>query len=294
MIQGVRLPPAIFMQQANERTEVICIMQRERLHPVIDSQLARIARSTSQAPAWFEPWLGLGPQSTEQERLTVCQAIRNSGSLPAHAGYFLVSLVLENMSSDRVSRLAHGLLTMNQREWRRTSDRVFAKLMDEANESEMARLFRSDPLEHTRRREAGRQFFFGRDAEEGPADSGWLQEFSRVISSSLVTDKATRKLGVRHQEEDGNWTIAVYPLRQTVPPELIEPSASPPGYAWDIQELQSVFDLIEGMGWFAVPTDRTESPYLWIEGEFQGHQIFLRLLPVEPDQVEPGGEFDVG
>ncbi len=120
-------------------------MDRERLHPVIDPRLARIAKSLPQAPPWYEPWLGLGPQSTEQERLLVCQAIRNSGTLLADAGYFLVFRILENMAIDAVSQLADGLQTMNQREGCRTTDRILAKMMDKANELEMAQLFAPIP-----------------------------------------------------------------------------------------------------------------------------------------------------
>ena len=269
-------------------------MDRERLHPVIDPRLAHIAKSLPQAPPWYEPWLGLGPQSTEQERLLVCQAIRNSGTLSADAGYFLVFWILENLAVDAVSQLADGLQTMNQREWCRTTDRILAKMMDKANELEMTQLFRADLLEHARRVEAGRRFFFGEDEEESPADSGWLKEFVRMISSSLVTDEATRKLGVRYQEEHGYWRITVYPLPDKTARETIESSAVPTGFAWDIEDLQSVFDCIEGLGWYAVPADRTESPYFWIDGEFQGQEVFLRLLPGEPDQVEPGEKCEVG
>ncbi len=31
-----------------------------------------------------------------------------------------------------------------------------------------------------------------------------------------------------------------------------------------------------------------ECPYLWIEGNYQNHDVFLRLLPDEPDQIESG------
>ena len=54
-------------------------MDRERLHPVIDPRLAHIAKSLPQAPPWYEPWLGLGPQSTEQD---ACSFARPSG-IPA-------------------------------------------------------------------------------------------------------------------------------------------------------------------------------------------------------------------
>ncbi len=166
-------------------------------------------------------------------------------------------------------------------------------MMVKANEPEMSQLFRADPLAHARRVEAGRRFFFGEDEEESPADSGWLKEFVSMISSSLVTDEATRKLGVRYHEEHGYWRITVYPLPDKAARETIESSAVPPGFAWDIENLQSVFDCIDGLGWYAVPADRNENPYFWIDGEFQGHEVFLRLLPGEPDQVEPGEKCEV-
>ena len=68
-----------------------------------------------------------------------------------------------------------------------------------------------------------------------------------MISSSLVTDAANAKLGVRYQEEHGYWRITVYPLPDNAARETIESSAVPPGFAWDIENLQSVFDCIEGL-----------------------------------------------
>ena len=61
-----------------------------------------------------------------------------------------------------------------------STDQILAKMMDEANELEMTDLFRADLLEHARRVEAGRRFFFGEDEEESPAESGWLKGFVRI------------------------------------------------------------------------------------------------------------------
>lgn len=52
-------------------------------------------------PAWRNAWMQLGPGSTEEERLTVYQAIRRSGSLPEEAGFYLVAWQADALTSLR-------------------------------------------------------------------------------------------------------------------------------------------------------------------------------------------------
>ena len=59
------------------------------------------------------------------------------------------------------------------------------------------------------------------------------------------------------------------------------------GWAVDIESLQEAFVKIDGCGWYAVPAEDGERPYFWIEGEFDGREVFLRLLP---DVAEVAGE----
>src|SRR4051794_24409795 len=96
----------------------------ERLHPIIDAKLSSTARSLPGVPTWYEPWHRLGPKSTLEERLLVCRAIRDSGTLPDDAGYFLMSWALENLSVEAESKLEDDLQTMNRRQCRRASDRI--------------------------------------------------------------------------------------------------------------------------------------------------------------------------
>src|SRR5690348_14726710 len=108
-----------------EQRRAMSTTNRERLHPTIDARLSSIARSLTGTPTWYEPWHRLGPKSTGEERLLVCRAIRDSGTLPDDAGYFLMSWVIEDLSVDVESR-QDVLPTMNRRESRRASDRIFA------------------------------------------------------------------------------------------------------------------------------------------------------------------------
>ena len=126
-----------------------------RLHPRIDRKLARMARSTP-VPAWHEVWSELGPHSTGEEQLQVCRAIREAGTLSEDAGYFLVCWAAEKLADDEVSRLLDPLRTLNVFEGGRAFDRILGDLLEGHGEAGMANLFRTDPEEHERRREAGR------------------------------------------------------------------------------------------------------------------------------------------
>src|SRR5882757_2010496 len=64
---------------------------RDFLYSAIDATLNGVVDLLPVKPGWFEPWRRLGPDSAEEERLAVYQAIRDSGVLPEEAGFYLVS-----------------------------------------------------------------------------------------------------------------------------------------------------------------------------------------------------------
>ena len=98
------------------------IRDNDPLHAAIDARLAGLVANCPTPPAWAGPWLRLGPESTDEERLAVYRAIRSSGSLPEDAGFYLVSWQIDALAGrhaeqalrhldDRLEALerAHGL-----------------------------------------------------------------------------------------------------------------------------------------------------------------------------------------
>jgi hypothetical protein len=59
------------------------------LHAGINTKLAEIAASAPTPPSWYDAWSRLGPQSTERERPAVYRAVRDAGTVPEEAGFFL-------------------------------------------------------------------------------------------------------------------------------------------------------------------------------------------------------------
>jgi len=238
----------------------------ERLHTRIDRKLTRIAKSSAVFPSWYDAWSRLGPGSTGEERLKVCQAIRDVGSVPNEAGYFLVSWAAEGLAENEDARRAAPLQTLNRFEMMRDSDRHFPFLLERQGEARMAALFRTDREEHERRREVGRLFFFGPIKQDVPSDPRWLKGLLRMIADSIVAAGPIETLEFRYLQDGGFWEVHVCP-------------AAAGGWTIEIEQLYEAFDQIDGCGWYAVPGEAVESPYLWIEDVFDAHEAFLRVLP---------------
>src|SRR5712692_4215496 len=92
------------------------------LHAAIHAKLAEIVAAASPPPPWYAAWARLGPAPSEEERLAVYRAVRDAGSVPEEAGFYLVSwqmdaLILADADAalseydDRLDaiRQAHGL-----------------------------------------------------------------------------------------------------------------------------------------------------------------------------------------
>jgi len=253
--------------------------EQERLHPSIDSRLAAIVRSSEPTP-WHDAWSRLGPRSMHEERLKVCQDIRDSGCLPEDGGYFLVSWAAENLAEEEDSRRADPLQTLNIFEGVRAFDRAFAALLEGHGEGRMANLYRTNSGEHDRRREAGRLFFFGPVEDEEADDPNWLDGLLRAVAVKVIASKPIVGLAYRSGPDQ-------FVLQLRVCPPASAAGSAATGWAVDIESLREAFDKIDGCGWYAVPAEDGERPYFWIEGKFDGREVFLRLLP---DVAEADGE----
>ena len=79
-------------------------------YPAIHANLTGIALALPQRPAWYEQWLQLGPQSSDEQRLRIYQAIRDAGVLPADAGFHLVTWHIDAMSDSAVETELRALV----------------------------------------------------------------------------------------------------------------------------------------------------------------------------------------
>jgi len=101
----------------------------ERLHERIDRKLAALARDLPSPSGWFESWSCLNRKATPEDRLWLCRLIRDSGTLPDDAGYFLISWIVEQMAEQETDQARHPLETINLFEACRTSERLLGRIV---------------------------------------------------------------------------------------------------------------------------------------------------------------------
>ena len=226
----------------------------------------RLLRAGAPRPPWFKEWYRLRNRSSDEDRLAVYQAVRDVGSLPPEAIFFLISWTVdaitladaEELLAEQQDRLAeikarHGLQVdedwpegetpeeyeQAQLEFFAAWDELYAEQLEAHGEPDMARTFREDREQFDRLSEAGRQYFTRAPAED--ADLSWLEALRADIAGCLTADAELGRLEMLHDESDGAWQITVYPTASEVaevpdfdPMERSAlPSAPSPG-AWHI------------------------------------------------------------
>jgi len=284
------------------------------LYAAINAKLATIVEASPTMPAWYDAWEELGLKSTEEERLAVYQAVRDSGFLPAEAGFYLVSWQIDAMTSQDAEvslyhldeqmkgiKEAHGLEEGEfwspgkapkeyeelHRAYQAAWDGIFAEKLAEFGEREMADLYQTDPEEFQRRSEVGREYFHGPESPDA-----WLDELVETVAGCLMAESPMGPLGYRYGEEDDLWQIDLYPT----PVELVGGAADgevvAPGFILDIEQLRSLFDRIDAMVWQSLGFPNGEGPHVSIEGAYHGHEVFVQVLAYAPEDEEPGMKLD--
>lgn len=290
-------------------------------HPLfaaINAKLEEIAAACAAPPPWYQAWVSLSPQSSHEERLAVFRAVRAAGSVPAEAGFFLVAWVVDLLTDERAPR---GLRQAEKRleavrqkygldedaaatddmpvEYQEAMqqchdawDALCAATLQEYGEQDLARLFQEDPEEFEQRYEAGRQFFHGREGNDATEDDDWLDLLLDAVTSCIEADSPMGPLGFRTWEEEGFWEVRIFPT----PVELVggahDGEVVVTGFRLDLEQLRQEFASVVAFGWNALGLTWPEGPHIYLEGVFQGREVFLQVLAYAPEGEEPGLKLD--
>ena len=289
------------------------------LHAGVMAKLAEIAAGSPQPPPWYAAFARLGPISTDQERLAVYRTVRDAGSVPEEASFFLIAWMLDLITDEQAE---DGLRETNERleaarqkygldedtpadfddvpaEYRDAMqqtheawDALYVATLEEFGEHEMVRLFRENPDEFGERYERGRQFFHGPREEDTEEDEDWLDELLAALSGCVEPESPMGPLGLHYQEDEGFWEISVHPT----PVELVggahDGAVVHAGFRLDLEQLRGLFESVNVFGWNALSFTDPEGPYVYVEGVIWGREVFLQVLASPPEDEEPGMKLD--
>jgi hypothetical protein len=127
-----------------------------------------------------------------------------------------------------------------------------------------------------------------------PRSSSWMTELVEAVAGCMEAYSAMGAMGGRYHEDDERAELVVY----ATPVELVggehDGAIVMPGFSLDVQALQGVFEHVTELHWHAqgFGPDDDDGPHISIEGTYQGHHVWLRVLAAAPEDEEPGLQLD--
>jgi hypothetical protein len=122
----------------------------------------------------------------------------------------------------------------------------------------------------------------------------WIEELAALVASCIEAHSPMGPMKWQYVEEDGLGELLVYPT----PVELVggeeDGAIVIAGFALDVHDLLAAFDQVTSLQWYAHgfgPYDR-DGPHVSLEGMYQGHEVWLRVLAEPPEDEEPGLQLD--
>jgi hypothetical protein len=121
----------------------------------------------------------------------------------------------------------------------------------------------------------------------------WMDALVRTVSDAMTAHGMPGPVGLRYREEDETWDLLVYPL----PLELVggkhDGDVVAPAFTLDLEQVRTAFTRVDEVSWQAHSLgEHDDGPYVSIEGEYAGRQVWLRVLAYAPDGEEAGERFD--
>lgn len=123
----------------------------------------------------------------------------------------------------------------------------------------------------------------------------WIESLAEIVAGCIEAHSPMGPMKWEYlEEEPGSGELVVYPT----PVELVggedDGAIVIAGFSLDLHELLPAFDRVTGLQWQAHslgPYDR-DGPHVSLEGVYQGHEVWLRVLADPPEGEEPGLQLD--
>ncbi len=128
---------------------------------IVDARLKEIAGAAPEPAGWKGQIERLSDATPFAERMAAYRAVREAGVLPADAAFFLFAHAVQWMPPDGPPGAYEDEEAADE-----ALDRHILAMLRRHGVDDVANLFENDRLEHNRRYERGRQFFFGPPDED--------------------------------------------------------------------------------------------------------------------------------
>ena len=118
----------------------------------------------------------------------------------------------------------------------------------------------------------------------------WLEALFEDVMNGIEVHNLGN-FGYRYGDADGDepWEILLYPTPVELHSSTEDGSLVSPGFSLDVKVVCDTFDTIDSLYWIAhsFSPDDQRNPSVAIEGEYQGHPVYLKILAYAPEDEPP-------
>jgi hypothetical protein len=124
----------------------------------------------------------------------------------------------------------------------------------------------------------------------------WLDALVETTVNSMEVHSPST-IGYRYYEADDDepWEVILYPTPVELRGGAEDGAVLSPGFSLDLKALCEAFEEISALEWTAHPFGPrdAENPSVALEGRYQAHAVYLRILAYAPADEPPGLTLDV-
>lgn len=140
------------------------------------------------------------------------------------------------------------------------------------------------------------------ESESGEAQPPqWLDRFANLATQAFHSADKLAPVGChfhRYEEERGlppQWEVTLFASSTEIYGGALDGSCAVSRFMLDLRVLMEVFDVVESFYWQAqtMADDDELGPHVGVEGEFEGHAVWLRITSKSPSQFDSGRVVDL-
>ncbi len=140
------------------------------------------------------------------------------------------------------------------------------------------------------------------ESESGKVQSPlWLERFANLATEAFHSADKLAPVGChfhRYEEERGlppQWEVTLFASSTEIYGGALDGSCAVSRFMLDLKVLMEVFDVVESSYWQAqtMAEDDDLGPHVGVEGQFEGHSVWLRITAKPPSQFESGRVVDL-
>jgi len=122
----------------------------------------------------------------------------------------------------------------------------------------------------------------------------WIEALVEIVGDCIEPHSMVGPLGFYYGDDEELWAITIYPCLIELVGVGADAEVVSPTFSMDLKALWSAFDEIVEIHWNAHPLGPHDQngAYVAVEGRYQGHEVWLRVLAEAPEDEEPAMQID--